>query len=126
MRRTRGEPRPANGSDFRALRPPSACCRQKIEEAQMSPNPVLIAQISDLHIKSPGQLAYGRVDTGRALERCITALNEFRPRPDPVAIPGDLRDTPTADEYEHLKRLLSQLDLRFGSIPGNHDSRKLM
>jgi 3',5'-cyclic-AMP phosphodiesterase len=92
----------------------------------MSPKPVLVAQISDLHIKSPGQLAYGRVDTAKALERCITALNAFRPRPDLVVISGDLADTPTADEYEHLKRLLSQLDLRFVSIPGNHDSRKLM
>jgi 3',5'-cyclic-AMP phosphodiesterase len=92
----------------------------------MSPKPVLVAQISDLHIKSPGQLAYGRVDTAKALERCITTLNAFRPRPDLVVISGDLADTPTADEYEHLKRLLSQLDLRFVSIPGNHDSRKLM
>jgi Icc protein len=92
----------------------------------MSSKPVLVAQISDLHIKSPGQLAYGRVDTGRALERCITALNAFRPRPDLVVISGDLADTPTVDEYEHLKRLLSQLDLRFVSIPGNHDSRELM
>jgi len=92
----------------------------------MSSKPVLVAQISDLHIKSPGQLAYGRVDTGRALERCITALNALRPRPDLVVISGDLADTPTADEYEHLKRLLSQLDLRFVSIPGNHDSLELM
>ncbi|HEX9590139.1 MAG TPA: phosphodiesterase [Bradyrhizobium sp.] len=92
----------------------------------MLPKPVLVAQISDLHIKSPGQLAYGRVDTAKALERCITALNEFRPRPDLVVISGDLADTPTADEYEHLKCLLSQLDPRFVSIPGNHDSRKLM
>ena len=29
----------------------------------MPPKPVRIAQISDLHIKPPGSLAYGRVDT---------------------------------------------------------------
>jgi 3',5'-cyclic-AMP phosphodiesterase len=92
----------------------------------MSPKPVLVAQISDSHIKSPGRLAYGRVDTAKALERCITALNASRPRPDLVVISGDLADTPTADEYEHVKRLLSQLDLRFVSIPGNHDSRESM
>jgi hypothetical protein len=28
---------------------------------------VLIAQISDLHIKRPGELAYGHVDTAAAL-----------------------------------------------------------
>src|SRR6202045_2384233 len=92
----------------------------------MPPNPVLIAQISDLHIKPPGSLAYGRVDTASALERCVVALNAFRPRPDLVLISGDLADTPTAAEYEHLKRLLARLELPFVGIPGNHDSRELM
>jgi Icc protein len=92
----------------------------------MTSKPVLIAQISDLHIKPPGSLAYGRVDTAAALERCVAALNEFRPKPDLVVISGDLADTPAPEEYEHLKRLLAQLDLPFASIPGNHDSRELM
>lgn len=92
----------------------------------MTLKPVLIAQISDLHIKPPGQLAYGRVDTAKALERCVAALNEFRPRPDLVVISGDLADTPTVEEYEYLKRLLVPLELPFVSIPGNHDSREMM
>src|SRR3981081_2124925 len=92
----------------------------------MSPKPILIAQISDLHIKAPGALAYGRVDTSKALARCVVALNEFRPRPDLVVISGDLADTPTAEEYEHLKGLLAQLELPFIGIPGNHDSRALL
>ena len=90
------------------------------------PKPILIAQISDLHIKAPGALAYGRVDTARALARCVAALNEFKPRPDLVVISGDLADTPTAEEYEHVKRLLAELELPFIGVPGNHDSRELM
>lgn len=90
------------------------------------PKPVCIAQISDLHIKPPGSLAYGRVDTARALERCVAALNEFDPAPDFVVISGDLADTPTADEYRYLKQLLAPLKLPFAGIPGNHDSRELM
>src|SRR5512133_3173552 len=92
----------------------------------MSSKPVHIAQISDLHIKPPGSLAYGRVDTAKALERCVAALNEFDPAPDFVVISGDLADTPTAEEYQYLKRLLAPLKLPFVSIPGNHDSRELM
>src|SRR5258706_7553098 len=92
----------------------------------MPPKPVRIAQISDLHIRRPGALAYGRVDTAKALERCVAALNEFRPRPDLVVISGDLADTPTAEEYTYLKRLLAPLQLPFIGIPGNHDSRELM
>src|SRR5258705_8616272 len=92
----------------------------------MSAKPVLIAQISDLHIKPPGALAYGRVDTASALERCVAALNAFTPKPDLVVISGDLADTPIAEEYEYLKRLLAPLKLPTVGIPGNHDSRELM
>jgi len=92
----------------------------------MPQKPVCVAQISDLHIKRPGALAYDRVDTAKALERCVAALNEFTPAPDFVVMSGDLADTPTAEEYDHLKRLLAPLKLPFASIPGNHDSRAMM
>jgi 3',5'-cyclic-AMP phosphodiesterase len=92
----------------------------------MSAKPILIAQISDLHIKAPGAQAYGRVDTAKALMRCVAALNEFLPRPDLVVISGDLADTPTAEEYDHVKHLLAPLELPWIGIPGNHDSRELM
>jgi 3',5'-cyclic-AMP phosphodiesterase len=92
----------------------------------MSSKPVCIAQISDLHIKPPDTLAYGRVDTAKALERCVAALNEFKPAPDFVVISGDLADTPTSEEYDYLKCLLAPLKLPFAGIPGNHDSRELM
>ena len=72
----------------------------------MSSKLVHIAQISDLHIKPPGSLAYGRVDTAKALERCIATLNEFDPAPDFVVISGDLADTPTAEEYQYLLSLI--------------------
>jgi len=92
----------------------------------MSQDQIRIAQISDLHMKAPGRLAYGRVDTARALERCIAALNAFAPRPDFVVISGDLVDTPSGEEYEHLVRLLQALELPFAGVPGNHDSRDMM
>jgi 3',5'-cyclic AMP phosphodiesterase CpdA len=88
--------------------------------------PTLIAQISDLHIKRQGALAYNRVDTAAALSRCIAELNRFSPRPDLVVISGDLADTPTAEEYTHLKSLLEPLQIPFAAIPGNHDDRALM
>src|SRR5450631_1899736 len=92
----------------------------------MPAKPVYIAQISDLHIKPPGALAYGRVDTAKALQRCVAAVNAFDPQPDLVVISGDLADTPTPEEYAHLKHLLAPLKLTFAGIPGNHDSREMM
>lgn len=53
---------------------------------------MLLAQISDLHIKRPGQLAYRRVDTAAALARCVAKLNALVPRPDAVLVTGDLTD----------------------------------
>jgi 3',5'-cyclic AMP phosphodiesterase CpdA len=75
----------------------------------MTVTPIRIAQISDLHIKALGRLAYRRVDTARALERCIATLNQFEPALDLVVISGDLADSPTAEEYAHLKSLLAGL-----------------
>jgi Icc protein len=92
----------------------------------MSPKQLRIAQISDLHVKPPGQLAYGRVDTAKALERCVAALNAFWPAPDFVVISGDLADTPAAEEYQYLTQLLAPLNLPFAAIPGNHDSREMI
>lgn len=92
----------------------------------MPPSPILVAQISDLHIKLPRQKAYGIVDTASALQKCITHLNAFRPRPDIVVISGDLVDTGTPAEYDHLLSLLAPLDLPFIAIPGNHDAREPM
>jgi 3',5'-cyclic AMP phosphodiesterase CpdA len=92
----------------------------------MPNQPILIAQISDLHITAPGCLAYGRVDTAAALQRCIATLNAFVPRPQLVVISGDLVDTPSEQEYAHLGRLLESLEIPFVVVPGNHDSRELM
>ncbi len=92
----------------------------------MNARPLLIAQISDLHIKPPGELAYQRVDTAAALTRCIAALNRFAPRPDLVVISGDLVDRPLPEAYDHLSRLLAPLDIALTAIPGNHNDRVLM
>ena len=87
---------------------------------------VLVAQISDLHIKRPGVLAYGKVDTAAALMRCVAQLNRLRPRPQIVVVTGDLVDAAAADEYEHLTRLLAPLEIPIAVIPGNHDARALV
>jgi 3',5'-cyclic-AMP phosphodiesterase len=94
--------------------------------AQNSKPRVLIAQISDLHIKPVGVLAYQRVDTAAALACCVEELNRFSPRPDLVVISGDLVDRPSKEAYDHLSRLLTPLEIPFAAIPGNHDERDLM
>ncbi|MEW6340416.1 MAG: phosphodiesterase [Paraburkholderia sp.] len=84
---------------------------------------MLLAQISDLHIKRPGALAYRRVDTGAALERCVAALNALEPRPDVVIMTGDLVDQGDPEQYAHLKALLAPLEIPYYLLVGNHDDR---
>jgi Icc protein len=84
---------------------------------------MLLAQISDLHIKRPGALAYRRVDTGAALARCVAALNALEPRPDVVIMTGDLVDQGDPEQYAHLKTLLAPLEIPYYLLVGNHDDR---
>ena len=84
---------------------------------------MLLAQITDLHIRRPGQLAYRQVDTAPFLQHCIAKLNALTPRPDAVLITGDLVDAGHPEEYAHLRTLLAQLQLPYYLMVGNHDSR---
>src|SRR5512145_1949200 len=84
---------------------------------------MLIAQISDTHIRPMGVLAMGRVDTAGYLARAVAHINALRPAPDVVLVTGDLVDAGMAEEYAHLRALLAPLAMPFHLIPGNHDRR---
>jgi 3',5'-cyclic-AMP phosphodiesterase len=85
---------------------------------------MLIAQITDTHIKLPGQLAYGRVDTAGMLKRCVAELCALDPQPDLIVLTGDLVDLGRPAEYEHLRALLAPLRPPLVAVPGNHDDRQ--
>jgi 3',5'-cyclic AMP phosphodiesterase CpdA len=87
---------------------------------------VLIAQISDTHIKPEGSLAYGRVDTSAFLARAVDHILHLDPRPDMVLGTGDLVDGGLLVEYAHLRHLLSPLPMPVYLIPGNHDDREAL
>ncbi|MYN12466.1 phosphodiesterase [Pusillimonas sp. TS35] len=84
---------------------------------------MLIAQITDLHIRMPGQKAYRVVETGQYLPPAIEALNNLYVRPDAVIISGDLTDFGRPQEYAHLRQMLDALKCRYFLMPGNHDAR---
>ncbi len=85
-----------------------------------------IVQLSDLHIKTPGKLAYGKVDTALALKQAAQAVLQLRQTPDAIVITGDLTDFGKVQEYEHLKELLAPLKLPLYLLPGNHDDVQAM
>ena len=84
---------------------------------------MVIAQISDLHIRRKGEFVCGRVDTAACLRRCVDALLKLEPRPDGVFASGDLVELGLAEEYQYLRELLAPLPLPVYLMPGNHDNR---
>ncbi|MFA6018875.1 MAG: phosphodiesterase [Rhodospirillales bacterium] len=87
---------------------------------------MLIAQISDPHIKTPGKLAYNQVDTAAMLSACVRAINDLPTPPDLILMTGDLVDIGLPDEYAHLRSLLAPLSAPLLAVPGNHDMRDAM
>jgi 3',5'-cyclic AMP phosphodiesterase CpdA len=87
---------------------------------------MIIAQISDMHIRPDGRLAYRRVDTAWFLTRCVEQLSRMTPRPDIVLATGDLVDSGHPDEYRRLRELLAPLTMPVYLIPGNHDQREAL
>lgn len=82
---------------------------------------MLIAQISDLHIRAPGAPLMTSYDTAARLSAAVARLNAMVPRPDLVLISGDLTNGPAAGEYEALAELLAPLAIPYRVVAGNHD-----
>ena len=83
----------------------------------------LLLQLSDLHIREPGRLAYGRLDTAPYLRRAVDTILRLPQQPQAVVLTGDLSDFGRAAEYAHLRVLLAPLDMPLYLMPGNHDDR---
>jgi 3',5'-cyclic AMP phosphodiesterase CpdA len=84
---------------------------------------MLIAQISDMHIKPSGELLYKRIDTAGFLACAVAHLMALDPQPDVVLATGDLVEGGKPEEYAHLRQLLAPLSMPVYLIPGNHDAR---
>lgn len=82
-----------------------------------------LAQITDPHIRLPGQRAYGVVQTDAYLPAALAAVNALQPGADCVMLTGDLTDFGRPGEYAHLRDMLQTLTLPYYLMPGNHDDR---
>lgn len=84
---------------------------------------MLIAQLTDLHVRPSGVPAYRVVEVNTMLARALATLRSLDPQPDAVILSGDLTDCGLAEEYELLRRMLETLAMPVYLIPGNHDRR---
>lgn len=84
---------------------------------------MLIAQLSDLHVRPSGVLYHGVTDSNQALADAIDHVHALDRRPDLVLLTGDLVDEGSPQEYENLRKILAALTIPYLVIPGNHDDR---
>jgi 3',5'-cyclic AMP phosphodiesterase CpdA len=85
---------------------------------------MLIAQITDTHIRAGGAFAFdGKADTSARLAAAVRTLSAQTPRPDVVLATGDLADSGADGDYGQLAELLAPLRTPVLPIPGNHDAR---
>ena len=84
---------------------------------------MLIAQLSDPHVRPHGALYQGVVDSNAMFAAAIGQVNGLDPKPDLVLLSGDLVDKGEGGEYAMLRRLLAALEVPCLVIPGNHDDR---
>ncbi len=85
---------------------------------------MLIAQITDTHISTPGSVNDRYFRTPEHLERAVAHLNRLAPRPDVALATGDLVERGEPEEYARLRAILDRLAMPLYVIPGNHDSRE--
>ena len=84
---------------------------------------MIIAQITDTHIRRKGKLLHHMVNPGKRLRKAIEQINNLDPKPDVVLATGDLTESGKRKEYKRLRELLEPLRIPLYVIPGNHDRR---
>lgn len=85
---------------------------------------MLIAQLTDPHVRAKGERAYGCVDTAAYLAAAVDFIMTRLPAVDALMVTGDLVDFGTAPEYEHFLELTARLTVPLLPVPGNHDERE--
>lgn len=85
---------------------------------------MLIAQITDMHVKTPGEMLSATLDSHAGLAAALRRIDGLDPRPDLLVATGDLTADGTPEEYAALRDLLSGLAMPYLLLPGNHDIRE--
>jgi 3',5'-cyclic-AMP phosphodiesterase len=89
----------------------------------MTSSRIVIAQITDTHIRAPGRLTYRKIDTSAYLRDAVAFLASPPVPIDAVVHTGDLTDFATDEEYGHFRAIMAPLRVPFYALPGNHDER---
>ncbi|NJM68272.1 MAG: 3',5'-cyclic-AMP phosphodiesterase [Acaryochloris sp. RU_4_1] len=84
-------------------------------------SPLLVAQLSDLHLfATPDNKLLG-LNTFSSLEVVLQALQRLPSKPDQLLLTGDLSQDETEIAYQQVQALIAPLQIPTYWLPGNHD-----
>jgi 3',5'-cyclic-AMP phosphodiesterase len=84
---------------------------------------VIVAQITDLHIKRRGHFLHHMPHVAQPLRKALNPIEQWPQRPACIVATGDLTESGTLDEYRRLREILEPLATPVYLVPGNHDNR---
>ena len=84
---------------------------------------MIVAQITDMHVKRRGLVLHHMPHVARPLERALSALAGLPEPPACIVATGDLTENGTPQEYARLREILSQSPIPVHLLAGNHDRR---
>lgn len=87
---------------------------------------MIIAQISDLHIKGRGTVLAHMPHVAGPLRKALASIHSLPRKPDCIVATGDLVEVGNVDEYKKLRFLLAGSEIPVYLVPGNHDRRRVM
>lgn len=85
---------------------------------------MLIAHVSDCHLRADGRPLKDEIDTRATLSACIAHLASLEPKPEAVLVTGDLAHTGRPEDYQTLRRAFEELEAPVYVVPGNRDDRE--
>jgi 3',5'-cyclic-AMP phosphodiesterase len=82
---------------------------------------MLLAQISDCHLKKDPNGTLRGWNTDRSFHLVIELLRSLDPQPDRLLLSGDLSEDCSVESYQRLLAAVQSLHIPFSWLPGNHD-----
>lgn len=84
-------------------------------------SPLLIAQLSDLHLFATSDRELLGLNTFSSLEVILQSLQQLPVKPDQLLLTGDLAQDETDIAYQKIQSLIAPLQIPTYWLPGNHD-----
>src|SRR5579872_5606237 len=89
-------------------------------------NCVIVAQITDMHVKPRRHVLHHMPHVIGPLRRSLAAMAALAEPPAFIIATGDLTEGGHLHEYRRLREIVDEIDIPVFLLPGNHDRRETL